>query len=186
VFNRKEVKTMHYHCEIYLDKKPANKLALYNRVAEVMAPYEEQVGGWWDWWQIGGRWSGIHTNYDPNKDERNIEVCSQCEGSGMRMDAIGRKARRENPEYTCNGCDGKVTRPVWPTNRAMHEGDVISVSEIKDNLDCYTLIINDSVLHEKEWNGKDWNKTSFDGKVAKKLAELKITEGFLVTVDYHC
>ena len=28
----------------------------------------------WDWYQIGGRWTGYYSNYDPATDPKNIEV----------------------------------------------------------------------------------------------------------------
>jgi hypothetical protein len=43
----------------------------------------------WDWWQIGGRWTGTFADgYNPSEDPNNIEVCSLCEGTGQRTDAI--------------------------------------------------------------------------------------------------
>jgi len=44
----------------------------------------------WDWWAIGGRWTGAFhkEDYDPRTDERNIEVCRLCSGSGARTDEL--------------------------------------------------------------------------------------------------
>jgi len=39
----------------------------------------------WDWWEIGGRWTGeLDSKYDPRKDPRNIVPCSLCDGTGDR------------------------------------------------------------------------------------------------------
>jgi hypothetical protein len=43
--------------------------------------------GKWDWWQIGGRWTGALTqDYDPTKDIENQEWCDLCGGTGNRPD----------------------------------------------------------------------------------------------------
>ena len=41
----------------------------------------------WDWWQIGGRWTGSLDEYEPEKDLENQEWCSFCAGTGNRSDA---------------------------------------------------------------------------------------------------
>lgn len=73
----------------------------------------------WDWYSVGGRWSGaLDPAYDPETDQRNIETCQTCGGTGKRDDDLGRKARAEDPSYTCNGCDGKGRSVKWPTQWA--------------------------------------------------------------------
>jgi hypothetical protein len=42
--------------------------------------------------------------------------CEICEGTGKRTDAIGRAARKADPKYKCNSCDGKKTVPNFETN----------------------------------------------------------------------
>lgn len=39
----------------------------------------------WDWWVVGGRWTGIFKpNYDPYDDPKNQQTCDICNGSGRR------------------------------------------------------------------------------------------------------
>lgn len=99
-------------------------------VTEAMAPYAEDREveqftedgetywrnpvGFWDWWVIGGRWSGLLSGYDPYSDPTCLEECFICRGTGRRDDALGQEARSRNPEYTCNGCDGKGKSPLSP------------------------------------------------------------------------
>lgn len=41
----------------------------------------------WDWWQIGGRWTGaLDGDYDPCQDIENQEWCKVCDGTGNRTD----------------------------------------------------------------------------------------------------
>jgi hypothetical protein len=54
-------------------------------------------------------------------------------------------------------------------------------------LSAFTLIVGDRVIHQEEWNGTDWVPGSLKDKNVKAvLDELGISDGYLVTVDYHC
>jgi hypothetical protein len=202
---------VHYHAEIYLE----NLEDVESQVAEIMEPYDENLAveeyeedgevfsrnpnSFWDWYQIGGRWTGSHDDYDPTNDQKNLEICSLCEGTGFRNDELGIETRLNDPTYTCNGCGsydyenkqwkdsgyGKGVRLKWATQWKRYDGDVCSIKNVKDDLGCATLIVNNQIYTEEEWNGTDWVKTDFDGKVKSKLNSLGITDGYLVTVDYH-
>ena len=194
---------MHYHAEIWIPN--GEEPGPY--VAKAMEPHREEFdedaekfNGFWDWFQIGGRWTGVHVpDYDPRTDSRNIEACMICDGSGFRSDPPGRESRKKDPTYTCNGCGdydadtkawkhgphgpGKSTK--WPTSWARFDGDIIPVADVSDDLTCNTLIVEGRVLHVEEWDGENWNKTEFDGRVKPALDTLGIEAGTLVTVDYH-
>lgn len=153
--------------------------------------------GFWDWFEIGGRWSGEHDDYDPYSNPINYEPCYICGGTGFRCDNVGMEARDDDPTYTCNGCGqydnenkvwthgkiGKGLKPKW--NVARYDGDVVAIKDIKKELTAYTLIVNGEVFHKKEWNGETFVDGGFNGNVLEKLKELGITDGYLVTVDYH-
>lgn len=204
---------MHYHAEVWLPELKD----VHNQIEKAMAPFSENdyqtekiieydeeywrnPQGFWDWWQIGGRWTGAHTGYDPYEDERNVKRCLICGGTGFRNDQTGVKARRNDPSYTCNGCGtwdeetgewkhgrwgaGRTLR--WSTDFEPHLGDMLPVGEVKEDLSCYTLIVKGQAIHKEIWNGSEFKTTGFDGNVLNKLDELGITDGYLVTVDYHC
>ena len=212
---------MHYHEEIWLKTNENveiqidNILLPYDEQNEVMQETEEWTddngrkhketywrnpNGFYDWYQIGGRFTGSHDNYDPYKDRRNWQTCRLCEGTGYRNDEMGKETREKDPSYTCNACghydhDKKQwthgdtpqgMEIVWPTHFAEHKGDIIPVNQATDDLTCYTLIIGKDIFHIKEWDGNTFATTGFDGKVKQKLGQLRITDGYLVTVDYHC
>ncbi len=104
------------------------------------ANFDEKVGKrgyWynsrakWDWWQIGGRWTGLLTPaYDPTEDPANKETCLLCQGTGMRNDEIGQNFRLKNPDYKCNGCDGAGIKTKWPTSWRRHTGDQVQVKDL--------------------------------------------------------
>ena len=53
------------------DAEAAKLWSLEDAVQEAMGPSEES-GGFWDWYQIGGRWTGTFDGYDPNTDPNNL------------------------------------------------------------------------------------------------------------------
>jgi len=173
---------MHYHCEVYLKNLSED---VEDQIEKAMSPYYEGLEvelikedddeyyinpvGFWDWYQIGGRWTGTHDNYDPEKDPDNIEVCRLCNGTGTRSDM--------KVPNGCNGCIGTGKSIKWPTQWKRYDGDIVNVSEIREDLSCYTLIIPEvGIFHQEEWSEN----------VPDKLKELNIVNGYLVTVDYHC
>lgn len=191
---------MHYHCEIYLTSKED----VTEQVETVLEPYGEASDTiqetWWDWWQIGGRWTGIHVpDYKPETDPRNHERCTICHGTGFRHDALAEKAREGDPSYTCNACgtfntetrkwehsipDKVGWRVKWPTNWAPFDDDVIEVEKMPVGLTCHTLIVFGVVYQQERWDGEKLIK-EWDGNVAAQLVKLGIKTGYLVTVDYH-
>src|SRR5262245_9441235 len=85
-----------------------------------MAPFQEDEwyadGTRWDWYVIGGRFTGLFAppDYSPTDDPRNFRSCSVCDGSGLREDLLGQNERLRNPSFTCNGCNGKGTHRKHP------------------------------------------------------------------------
>jgi hypothetical protein len=78
----------------------------------------------WDWWQVGGRWSGkLVPKYDPEKDPANSELCAICNGTGKRTDMA--------VENGCNGCNGNGWRVKWPTSWARVDGDRVQVRDLQ-------------------------------------------------------
>lgn len=184
---------MHYHAEVYIKELPEN---LEDKIAEIMNPHKEtydentdKYTGFWDWYSIGGRWNGTHEDgYNPYVDPANLEVCWLCNGTGKRDDELGRQARLQNPDYTCNGCRGTGMKPKHESKFKPHPKDVIPVSQISEKFDCYSFIAPDleTIIHKEIWDGEKFKDTGFDGKVKKLLEKAHITDGYLVTVDYHC
>lgn len=71
---------MHYHAEVWVPEPKALfgssfKKNIEKAVEVSMSPFSRYGdSGWWDWYQIGGRWTGVHVpDYDPNTDPENIE-----------------------------------------------------------------------------------------------------------------
>ena len=143
----------------------------------------------WDWWSIGGRWTGVFTQYKPDEDPANVETCYLCQGTGMRNDELGRAERMKNPEYTCNGCEGTGKRVKWPTEWRKYEGDVVLGSVLPEDFSCYAVVTPDGVWHERGEMG--WWACSHNvvrPEVWKERIKQLITENrqnWAVAVDCH-
>ena len=186
---------MHYHCEVWIkDNKEVE-----SQVKEAMSPYYENEGendkGFWDWYQISGRWKGTHDpTYDANKDTRHLIPCSLCKSTGLREDwgywEDDEKIFNDDWARQCNGCNGcKGTgmEVTWPTQWKPHPKDVLPIKKILDTLTCATLILPQGAFQDEEWNGHDFIPTDFKGKTVNEyLKKYNIEDGYLVTVDYHC
>ncbi len=155
-----------------------------DHVARVMEPHREswnddtkESSGIWDWYQIGGRWTGYFTGYDPDKDPENVEECFLCRGTGTRTDGM-------NGPGGCNGCSGEGRRVKWPTQWADHRGDVQPVSVVLgQDKRAYGIVHEGGRLMSEEWDGEDFIKEP--EYVAKATAILEGHDGMVAIVDIH-
>lgn len=167
----------HYHAEVWIPEKENAEA----QVEEIMEPYYEEKGGFWDWYMIGGRWKGFHDpTYVQETDPDHIIPCRYCNSTGLRDDMghweNGKKVFKDAWAEKCNGCNvchGTGKELTWPTQWASHPKDVIPISETPEDLKCPTLILPGKVLQDLE------------GPIKPVLEKEGITEGYLVTVDYH-
>ncbi len=146
-------------------------------VARLMAPHEEtETGGHWDWFQIGGRYTGWISGYDPQTDPENVERCWLCQGTGKRTDMVVRDG--------CNHCKGKGEALKWPTQWRTHLGDVASAGEALEARAPYALVTPQGRwLESCRWNGSGFVEApDWQNAVADALAS---HTGRVVVVDYH-
>jgi len=176
---------MHYYALVKLNSRDN----IQAQVEEAMRPfqdtYDEVNGdftGFWDWWTIGGRYTGRIDGYDPTTDRRNMEVCWLCHGTGKRDDDLGREYRETHPEYGCNGCDSTGIKVKFPSDWASHPGDIATRAEIPDTSKPYTLIADGTATHRETWDGENFtnNQTAMDQAWAALAPD-----ALLVVVDYH-
>lgn len=102
----------------------------------------------WDFYQLGGRWTGAMVpEYDPKTDPDNIETCSMCNGTGLRMDDLGIEHRKKNPEYTCNGCEGEGKSVKFQLKK--FRGDILPTIMVPQDFRCFAIVTPDGEWHEK-------------------------------------
>jgi hypothetical protein len=100
------------HYLVYVIHQQAELGYLDELIYRALSPFR---GEKLDFWQIGGRWTGRFTGYNPEADLDNQEPCRLCKGTGTRQWAEGARP--------CNGCDGKGIAVLWPLRWKRHEGD---------------------------------------------------------------
>jgi hypothetical protein len=126
----------HYGVIVLVDPAEMGPGGIDAAVAEALEPHE---GARWDWYQIGGRWTGHFTGYQPDKDPANIEPCDLCGGTGDRATFRGESKENQHPSG-CNGCLGEGKRARWPTQWQRHSGDIRAVDVLNEgDLDVYAL-----------------------------------------------
>lgn len=116
---------MHYSNLVIIERE--EEQTVDDAVTEMM----DERADWWDFYQTGGRWTGLFDGYDPDTDPANIKVCDVCNGTGKRPGGA-LEFGKEWVEWSngCNGCSGKGKCPVWPTNYKRHEGDVMPIENL--------------------------------------------------------
>jgi hypothetical protein len=145
------------HSGVILIVKAQNRKEALKAADAFLEPYGgDRV---WDWYQIGGRWTGTLTGYDPEKDPRNHETCSQCDGTGFRRDALGNEERAKDPTYTCNGCGTfDVDKKVW-SHGPLDPGKSVKWPTEWVEVDDNAMPLSDKRVRKvvRDWT-KDWKK----------------------------
>lgn len=169
-------------------------------LADVLAPHQEQYdedteeyAGVWDWYQVGGRWTGVWGEYDPHKDPRNVETCMVCGGSGTRAGGLERFGQEWfDWSHGCNGCMGEGTTVAWPTQWVDYDGDIIKVAALLRNplRRPLTLFLPDGERRERETyhpNSEPHFVQLPDEEWEQVLADAlePYRDHALVVVDYH-
>jgi hypothetical protein len=91
--------------------------------------------GRWDWWQVGGRFTGmLSPGYDPTKDPNNRAPCDRCKG-----------------DADCRYCKGTKTIAMWPTQWKQYSGDTMPVKDLlqdwKPEYLPYSCVTPDGTWH---------------------------------------
>ncbi len=188
---------MHYHLEIIMP--PTEKID--EEISRILAPFDEgkedSRNAFWDWYQIGGRFTGDHDGFDAASDENNIEKCDLCAGTGFRADDVGNRAREAEATYICNGCGkrqeggtwthsefGAGKRLKWPTQWARYKGDIIPLRDLKPTQTAFRVIIaapNHAgtgmeavfMAAKDNWNGASFDESKWDGSIAEAIEKHK-------------
>ncbi len=136
----------------------------------LLAPYDEG-GEWfadgsrWDWWTVGGRWTGSLDGFDPRTDPANTEMCDLCAGTGTRPDWPEDCTASWIAECNgCNGCHGEGTRLKW--NFARHDGDIRPLKSISTEFLPTVVVTPDGEWHEEVrmgWFGAELERKESPG-----------------------
>lgn len=141
----------HYHLEMILPPEAADRIE--DAIAEVLAPFcehrDDAAHTFWDWWVIGGRYSGKHVlqRYEPNTlaefwkwcQDAKVQVSSLTFGKQTLMkewqEPVDAKWNELFPGSGLDRC------PLFDSFNDRHETDVCKVSELGQWSNSYQLII---------------------------------------------
>ncbi|HET7713886.1 MAG TPA: hypothetical protein VFK94_06625 [Patescibacteria group bacterium] len=153
-------------------------------VARLLAPYDEN-GEWfrpegggkpeskWDWWVIGGRWSGAlggnDPKYDPAMNPINYSRCRYCDGSGTRSDMNPRPdwSRQADPLHPvigegCNVCHGTGWEFRFGDWVVPEDGNIRRLKDVPETFDPFALVTPNGEWHERGRMG--WFGVAHDEK----------------------
>lgn len=171
---------MHYCVVVVIEEAVKTMREVACEVARIMEPYGNGIE--YDWFQLGGRWTGKFDGYDPQKDPKNSRTCTLCGGTGERKDMAVKNG--------CNGCNGSGKEILWPTQWKPRKGDTKAVKKlIQADIDVYAVCCDGY-----GWLGGDeyipWaedHESKFRRREKPPLDWIKKTfpRGMAVVVDCH-
>lgn len=160
---------MHTRVAVIIDKP--NDVTLKEVESLVDIVLSPHFGVEYDWYQIGGRYTGTFDGYDPEADPNNKEVCSLCKGTGKRTDM--------EVVNGCNGCSSTGISIKWPTQWGFHDGDVVSVADALKSDIWITPIVTPDDWTEIEYEDDTVGRQEWVGLLSK------YPDKWLVVVDCH-
>lgn len=156
--------------------KPDPNCSICDGVGTYKSEYNPQSK--WDWWTIGGRWTGmLSPDYDPNKDPDNIKTCNFCNGTGKRSGD------------DCNSCNGTGQAIKWPTEWKEFDGDIMPLAQVSDETIPFAILTPDGRWFERGemgWFGmvKDEKEESSWAKTVQHV-RAEYGDSIAVVVDCH-
>lgn len=151
------------------DAETKSKYPTFEAYMQEHHGYRQHEGKWgywknpnqkWDWYSIGGRWTGfLAFDYEPTEDKDNYKTCWLCRGTGTRNDHITYDERKEhdfarkgNGPFPCigkgcNACYGSGHELKHPsdwkqrgnlaTAGSIHERMPSLLTKQKENADAF-------------------------------------------------
>jgi hypothetical protein len=194
---------MHYHCEVWVP----DKNDYYSQVIKTLDGLHEEDDGFYDWWVVGGRWSGEHTlwrlkaKYGGRKINKLYDEFEKKYGWWINKETNEDKRRKQFEEVFFSHIPKEEYKelvpsgivPSWRNHYDMkgYDDDIIAVVDIPWKFfTCYTFVLSEfkkmerKFYHQENWNGSTFQDSEF--KVKDILDNEGLTNfGYLVTVDYH-
>lgn len=181
---------MHYHCEVVIPPTDKIKEAVETALKQFDEHEDNSYHAFWDWWVIGGRWSGskLMARFGDDKirafrDELNAKNVTI---SGFQAGKPELKPSSQIPmvdalwkERFPDAGDGAC--PLFKHANDMYSdetstwGDILDLSDAPPDLSAARVIFTDAenkptfMLSQGIWNGVNFEETSWKGKFKKAL-----------------
>lgn len=165
---------MHYSAIVIV---PDDVDSVEEAVGALMAPwnentiYSEKRDAYWDWYQIGGRFTGMFDDYDPGKDPANFDPNGTVQVD-EKLEPIPGAARLK-----------------WPTQWKTHPGDIVPVSRVPKDIQVCAILTPEPTFHVRErWvrDEKCWREDPEWPNLMHDLLTRYADGHYAVAVDYHC
>ena len=186
---------MHYHLEIVMPPT----MDIDAAVAEILEPFNEQgededvhrpSHAFWDWWVIGGRWSGAKIEarigdsgmkaFHEALTNRNVTVSGLIWGKqelspASQIEMVDALWNEMFPNSGITSC------PLFKHANVSQELDVCELSDIPKDLSASRLIVAapdysdpaklhaEYMIEDEMWNGVTWVKSTWNGNVLSAL-----------------
>jgi hypothetical protein len=171
--------------EHYFGAPVQTRINRHNRI-EYGYVTQENDEGKWDWWVIGGRWSGRLRGYDITEDPENYVKCEYCNGTGSRPGSTGIVATSFDKGIArlfpvigtgCNACYG--TGMMLPMLVLDQKGDWCNVADIVEDFVPYAVIDPYGEWEECGEDAEAWKERW------KAIREHYKDGHIAILVDYH-
>lgn len=190
---------MHYHLEIIMP--PVDDVE--KAIAQIMKPFDEQGEdedgntndhAFWDWYQIGGRWSGVKLESFLGKER--LDLFHQ-ELSNRKVTVSGFQCGKQtlSPESQIPMVDalwremfpdsGITVCPLFDHSPKILTSDICTILDLPPELSASRVIVAEPswrddgslqaeyMISDSIWNGVMHVKTQWDGKVKSAIDEAK-------------
>ena len=202
---------MQNHLEIIMPPVPMEDIKA--RVRAIMRPYNlsqasNHYGSFWDFYSIGGRWSGhkLIQSLDQDKlkafkallNKRHFMISpvgsvKSSLISETHIEEVDRLWQEYFPDSVMTQC------PFFRHSHIPYYVDVMTVKECLE-LSAHHVIFVDGagearfMVQKMIWNGLNYQETTWDSTIKSALVmcnldageEVEMHDWLVVTVDYHC
>lgn len=180
---------MHYHMEIVMPPTEDVEAA----IAQIMAPFDENTSerhAFWDWYVVGGRWSGNKLMADVEEARLKI-FYDLLKEKNITVSDLRRGKERLQPESQIETVN-KLWRKIFPNSKLKEcplfdnykggDGDIQKLGEVSPRVSCSTVIVAgldydgkklkaQTMLQSSIWNGVTWQDSKWDGLLSSAIEE---------------
>lgn len=173
---------MHHHAELIMP--PCDDIS--KAVEQIMTPYSElnSPTGFFDYYELGGRYSGrkMFLQLDPvrlSEFQEDLKTATKDlkSFSDKYAQVTEQLWKRDFPEHDINDCP---FLPIIPGSSLYRPSDICTLDQIPSELQPYATLIAckafdvpqprlEFAYFESIWNGRTWQKTTWDGYVISAL-----------------
>lgn len=192
---------MHYHCEILMPPTDNVESAIEAVLEKFSESNEEASQPFWDWYQIGGRWSGHHITSKFDR-EKLAEFHEWLQAEKVTVSGVVAGKQELQPASQAKKVDKKwnemfpsekwVPCPLFSNAGPRFDDDICKLSEMAPALACHRFILAGPsfrnipdekdgkwdgplkaayMLSDEVWNGVIHMKVQWDGKVSSAIKE---------------